>query len=160
MRLRLDIAWDVATAVDLLNALVRANVRLLRAMRLPLLALSGVVYQAEPWGQEVWLDATTCLSLGVGDCEDLAAWRAAELLVYGEQAILPGDPGEGHPGPFEASVFLRDQGGGLYHAMVRVTCSDGHTWIEDPSAMLGMRGVPRITRERWRLAGVTPRVQI
>ena len=91
---------------------------------LPLLFKSGVKYQEEPPGQEDWQDVLTTLSLKIGDCEDLACWRAAELRVrYGIQA----EP---------VFIFkLRPNGGYLYHILVRLP--DGR--IEDPSRTLGMR---------------------
>jgi len=45
----------------------------------PLLYRSGIHYMEEPSGQEEWQDVPTLLRMGVGDCEDLATWRAAEL---------------------------------------------------------------------------------
>jgi len=56
---------------------------------------------------------------GGGDCEDLAAWRAAELRIAGEPARV---------------VVVRSAPGVL-HAVVRR--ANGR--IEDPSRRLGMR---------------------
>jgi hypothetical protein len=90
----------------------------------PLLYQSGVRYEEEPPGQEDWQDIPTTLGLKVGDCEDLACWRAAELQVrFGEKAW---------------PVFRhqkRPNGSYLYHILVRR--ADGR--IEDPSRILGMR---------------------
>jgi hypothetical protein len=85
---------------------------------------SGVFYQEEPAGQEDWQDAPSTLRLGNGDCEDLAAWRAAELRVrYGIQA--------------RPSFLWRRKAGGSYLYHIQVAHPDGRT--EDPSRRLGMR---------------------
>lgn len=90
----------------------------------PLLYRSGVRYQEEPKGQEDWQDVPTTIGMGIGDCEDLACWRAAELAVrYGIQA---------------RPIFKeqrREDGSFLYHIVVRYP--DGRE--EDPSRILGMR---------------------
>jgi hypothetical protein len=109
----------------LLAALTQIDCEYLRAYpKTPLLYASGVRYEEEPPGQEDWQDIPTCLRLGIGDCEDLACWRAAELRVrYNVQA---------------APTFIwkrRPEGGYLYHIQVRYP--DGR--IEDPSRRLGMR---------------------
>ena len=91
---------------------------------IPLLYESGVRYEEEPPGQEDWQDCLTCIKLRVGDCEDLACWRAAELQVrYGIMA---------------QPTFIwkvRPNGGYLYH--IQVKYPDGR--IEDPSRRLGMK---------------------
>lgn len=85
---------------------------------------AGVRYQEEPPGQEDWQDIPTTLKLGIGDCEDIACWRAAELRV--REGIMA-----------EPTFIwkLRPNGGYLYHILVRYP--DGR--IEDPSRTLGMR---------------------
>lgn len=113
------------TLRTLLFALMRADELYLRTHPdTPLLYQSGVRYQEEPPGQEDWQDIPTCLQLKIGDCEDLACWRAAELRVrYGIQAV---------------PTFIwkkRSNGGYLYHILVKYP--DGR--IEDPSRTLGMR---------------------
>lgn len=80
---------------------------------------SGVRYRPEP--DDTWSDVPACLLAGWADCEDLAAWRAAELRIAGVRAwpfarLEPGLPV-------------------LYHALVR-TPDD----TEDPSRLLGMKG--------------------
>jgi len=55
-----------------------------------------------------------------GDCEDLSAWRVAELRLGGVRAI----------------PWVVQSGNRLYHVQVRYP--DGT--IEDPSRRLGMRG--------------------
>jgi hypothetical protein len=55
---------------------------------LPKLYESGVRYEREPWpkGVEEFADIVTILRRGWGDCDDLCAARAAELLEEGEPA--------------------------------------------------------------------------
>lgn len=77
---------------------------------------SGVVYRGEPVGTEEWLTIPEILARGAGDCEDLSAWRAAELREQGEPAV----------------VEVRHNSIGSYHAVVRR--ADGT--IEDPSKIL------------------------
>lgn len=98
--------------------LVRPNVELIRACCLPRLYESGIRYQREPRGKEVWQAARSLLLTRRGDCEDLAAYLAAELRVYDGR---------------DASVVIRPNRSGGYHAVV--SC-DGE--ILDPSARLGM----------------------
>lgn len=90
----------------------------------PWLYHSGVKYQEEPIGQEEWQDIPTTLRLGMADCEDLAAWRAAEMVVRQNINAKP--------------VFIeqrRKDGGYLYHIVV---LKPDRT-IEDPSRVLGMK---------------------
>ena len=79
----------------------------------PPLYKSGLVYRPEEVGHEEWQNAVELLRSGEGDCEDLAAYRAAELRMQGEPATV-------------AIVRTRR---GTYHAVVRR--ADGTT--EDPS---------------------------
>ena len=85
----------------------------------PALYASGVRYREEP--DDTWSDVPACLLARLGDCEDLAAWRAAELRIAGTDAwpfarLEPGRPV-------------------LYHALVRTPSG-----VEDPSRLLGMKG--------------------
>jgi len=93
---------------------------------LPALYSSGVRYRREPAGSERWLRPSTVRSVGAGDCEDLAAWRTAELIVTGQ------DPA--------SRMSLVRTGPAMLHAIVRR--GDGR--IEDPSALLGM--VPSMSK--------------
>ena len=109
----------------LLMALMYVDMAYLRANPgVPGIYESGVRYEEEPPGQEDWQDIPTCLRMRVGDCEDLACWRAAEYRVrHGINAV---------------PIFKytkRPSGGYLYHIMVQLP--DGR--IEDPSRRLGMR---------------------
>ena len=74
---------------------------------------------------EHWQDIPHIIEAGMGDCEDLACWRVAELR---------------HVAGIRARPFItwRKSGKGSlrYHALVK--WPDGR--IEDPSLALGMRG--------------------
>lgn len=88
---------------------------------LPSLYESGARYEREH-GTENWLLPSQVIAAGRGDCEDLAAYRAAELRVSGE------DP--------DASAHVIRSGPRTWHAVV--ARGDGTT--EDPSRRLGMNG--------------------
>lgn len=125
----------------LLEALVKVDVIEMRVKRLPDLYTSGVRYEAEPAGQENWQDAFQLMHKKRGDCEDLAAYRAAELRVK-------------HNIPARA-IFIFAQRGRLqlYHCRVRYPAPPagsasfvapsavmvGAEYEEDPSVVLGMR---------------------
>jgi hypothetical protein len=120
-----------SAAADILNALVRCNVRWILAQRaagkpIPLLYESGVRYQAEPWrGQEEFADIPTVYARKWGDCDDLAPWRVAELrAVYREPAKLRVS--------WAVNAAAKQR---LFHITVRR--ADGS--IEDPSRVLGMK---------------------
>lgn len=102
------------------QALVTLAMHDLRAHRLPPLYSAGVRYRREPPGQEVWQLPSQTAERGFGDCEDLSAWRVAELRLAGEAA----------------KIVFRKSGRNLWHALVRRANGD----LEDPSAKLGMRG--------------------
>lgn len=107
----------------LLEALTRANQTLLSTYRLPKLYESKVRYVPEH-GKEVWQDIPNIIKQTYGDCEDLAAWRTAELRQQG----IPAKP----------HITWRPTPTGLMlHAVVALP--DGR--IEDPSEALGMGGV-------------------
>lgn len=106
----------------MLFGLQRASQANLREVNLPPLYRSGVRYKEEPIGRERWQLPSETYSRGEGDCEDLAAWRAAELVVSGEDT--------------RARAILRWLRPGLMHCLV--LRSGGKT--EDPSKVLGMNG--------------------
>ena len=85
----------------------------------PRLYESGVIYRKE--ARDTWRHADDVLCSGGGDCEDLAAWRVAELRVSGD------DP--------DAYVYVYQSGPHRYHAVV----ARGSGRIEDPSLILGMQ---------------------
>lgn len=123
-----------------LRGVVACNRVLLRQAKasgqpLPRLYDSGVRWRREPWAGrfEEFADIETVLSRGWGDCDDLAAWRIAEL----QEAGVPAD--------FLIKWRVDHQGRAkMYHAMVRVRPRlDPKTKritgpIEDPSIRLGM----------------------
>lgn len=87
---------------------------------------AGVRYQREPLGFEKWKTIPIVRRDGHGDCEDLAAWRAAELTVK-------------HGIPARPKWVLQPTGGTgirLYHIIVQFP--NGTT--DDPSKRLGMKG--------------------
>jgi hypothetical protein len=103
-----------------LRGLVEASYEQMRCRPLPALYASGVRYQREP-GREEWQTAEETYGRKHGDCEDLTAYRCAELWIAGERGARP------HcyaPRP------------GLIHCVVRR--ADGT--LEDPSKRLGMKG--------------------
>lgn len=110
----------------LLEALIKCNLIYLASHPLtPELYKSGVRYQREPRGKEEWQDIPTALKLLRGDCEDLAAWRVAELRYKGIFA-------KGHLKWYHSKSAIVT----LYHVLVKHP--DGT--IEDPSKRLGMKG--------------------
>jgi hypothetical protein len=111
-----------------LAATVLCNLHQMRCTPVPRLYESGVRYQREhclavnvPETCERFLTALQLLAERVGDCDDLASFRCAELIHTGE------DTGA-------TARAVRTQSG--WHAIVR----RGNGMIEDPSAKLGMRG--------------------
>ncbi len=140
-----DDAQHFAPLQILLEGLTKVNeyhIRrsLVQGVPIPPLYVSGVIYKEEKPGHEDWPDVIRVLKNGWGDCEDLAAWRAAELRVFG----IPADPvikwqwiprdkmiQAGYP-----KHLVPGKGVWLVHCLVRYP--DGT--IEDPSKMLGMGG--------------------
>lgn len=112
---------EVSAALCGLTALARVQLDAAERAGAPVPALyaSGVRYQREP-GTEVWMGPRDVLRRGYGDCEDLAAWRAAELQRQGIQARAICYA----PRPL------------LIHCVVQLP--DGRR--EDPSRALGMGG--------------------
>jgi hypothetical protein len=103
----------------LLNRLVAIDLHLMRTRRLPTLYSSGVRYGREKKrGTEHWQAADELIKSGVGDCEDLACYRVAELRANGEYANV--------------RLTKRRK---TWHVTVRR--EDGT--VEDPSRRLGMQ---------------------
>lgn len=120
-RLTLTIALGSLTSVQVfLHALQLVDQNQLRSGRYPSLYKSGVRYEKEPPGVEDWQTVSRMYRSKVADCEDIAAWRAAELVVSGE------DP--------KARAVLKRVRPGLIHCLVR----RGTGQMEDPSRVLGM----------------------
>lgn len=115
-RQTLGVMLDLMTKIDVLFLLAHPET--------PSIYQSGVRYMEEPPGQEDWQDIPTCIKMGIADCEDLACWRAAELIVR-------------HRIPAKAvwRAFPRQDGSTLFHILVQYP--NGR--LEDPSRILGMR---------------------
>lgn len=109
-----------AELVAALAGLQRAAEVDLRCHALPSLYDSGVRYRRERPMAEHWQLPSQTIVAGVGDCEDLSAWRAAELKNAGENAEI---------------VLIRAKPR-LWHVAVRRESGA----IEDPSRILGMQG--------------------
>jgi len=113
----------------LLEALCQVNLTWLASHpRTPPLYKSSVIYVPEK-GTEIWRDIPTILEKKVGDCEDLACYRVAELRYSGVNAR-----------PY--IKWRRFKGTWRYHAVVWLPGGR----IEDPSLALGMSDHP-ITRK-------------
>lgn len=107
---------------SLLEGLCKANMAYIRLVGAPPIYKSGVRYVAEQ-SAENWLTIPYLLQKGQGDCEDLAAWRAAELRCQGVNAI--------------PDIRARQMPSGVWRAHAIVRLPDGST--EDPSLALGMK---------------------
>lgn len=122
--------YKFAVLKHLLDALTMADVAyLLAEPHTPNLYESGVRYVEEPAGRDEWQDIPDTIERRTGDCEDLAAWRVAELRVRFNE------PEATHRITVDE---LPDGQGRLvttYH--IAVLRKDGST--EDPSRRLGMR---------------------
>lgn len=106
--------------------LIDTNVVFLSTHRnVPSLYRSGVVYKEEPFGLEDFFDVPTILQQGHADCEDLAAWRAAEYRMagYWSDVVVTWEAIELDSGDIDI----------LFH--VRTNSQFG---LEDPSEVLGM----------------------
>lgn len=82
-----DVGLSMRTMYHLVWCLVQCNREWLRTHpETPLLINSGVVYDrmtppvGDSCGDDKWQDIATTLALRKGDCDDLAAWRCAELI--------------------------------------------------------------------------------
>lgn len=118
----------------------------------PPLYASGVRYQEDPPGREDWRDCWAVLDRGVGDCDQVVAWRVAELRAAGEFAEpvikwqqIPREVALqlGYP-----SNMIPEGGIAMVHCAVRLKKptqwsyydQDSGAIIEDPSKILGMGG--------------------
>jgi len=128
-----------AESVEALGAmaagLVQVNLSYLRnhpeTPKLYALAKQGRVrYQPEPIGKEEWCNIPQVIKQGWGDCEDLAAFRCAELISRGVLAV--------------PNISWRADGPQtIYHVtvLIGIRKQDKNSYIEeDPSKILGMRG--------------------
>lgn len=112
----------LAEGLVLLNVWMFEHADSVGGIEMPPLYSTGVVYRREPSGREWWQavsDVLGVISKRSGDCEDLAAFRAAELRYY-----------EG----IDARVAVVQTKRGSYHAVVEYP--DGTR--EDPSRVLAI----------------------
>lgn len=115
-RLLAAVPFKPETLARLVDGLALAN---LDGPRVPPLYSSGIRYRREPKGKEQWLLASEVVRAGAGDCEDLTAYRLAELWRDGSAA---------------RSRVTMSRDSKLAHVLVEH--ADGS--LEDPSALLGM----------------------
>lgn len=134
MLARLSVPNDPRLLEAALSSIVETSRLEIRRGSIPPLYKSGVVYRPEPAGQENWQSASETLRLGYGDCEDLVAWRVAELLEGGTDA--------------RARVLAIRPG--LWHVVVEY----GDGWREDPSAVLGMYNFQRRNERTKKMSGI------
>jgi hypothetical protein len=121
LTVQLRVPADIGAIEAAVEGLTALNYALMHTARVggggfPSLYRSGVVYRREQPGREEWQTAIDLLRGLAGDCEDLAAYRAAELRCEGEPA----------------TVAIKRTKRGSYHAVVRR--ADGT--YEDPSRIL------------------------
>ena len=91
--------------------------------QIPALYSGKIRYEREPIRRENWQAALETAVRGYGDCEDLSAYRVAELRAKGILAF---------PVVKQVSPTLR-------HVMVRYLDPRTQQWVsEDPSRKLGM----------------------
>jgi hypothetical protein len=125
LHIRMNVPPVPAALEAVAEGLVLLNVWMLqfasnRGVDLPPLYESGVVYRREPRGREWWANANDVLGLvqsRSGDCEDVSAFRAAELRLYEDDYAV---------------VRVVRTSRGTFHAIVQH--EDGT--IEDPSREL------------------------
>jgi hypothetical protein len=119
-----------------LQTLVSINIWQLRQKNYPLLYKSGIFYRTKPPAVE-WHDIPTLLRWGFGDCKDLVAYRIAELKHYYRIDCKPCIKWK-----FIEMPMIDERGLKYYQTVllihVMVLWPDGR--IEDPSAILGMKG--------------------
>lgn len=152
----------VAPIVLALEAMIAINLwHMRRAFRrtqlgigtpVPPLYASGVYYEEDPPGREDWRDCYVVLARGKGDCDNLVAWRVAELKAAGfnaepvikyqhisrEDMIRMGYPANkvGDQGILMIHCAVRGPRG----CLVNPTQQADGTWVEDVSKNLGMGG--------------------
>jgi hypothetical protein len=95
-------------------------------------------------GGERFRDIGRIIENGVGDCDNIAAWRAAELRQHGVKAS-----------PY-ITWRKRFDGGYTYHVLVRWPDNT----LEDPSLLLGMGGADRKADRDIQIAQNAERVQM
>ncbi|MEW6713162.1 MAG: hypothetical protein AB1403_25300, partial [Candidatus Riflebacteria bacterium] len=119
MKATINIGKNPESWKKFLFQLMKTNLDVIKRHGLPLLYSAGVKYQPE-FMTENWQDAEETYIKGFGDCEDLAAWRAAELQLSGVNA---------YPDIIHKPTKHNSKN---YHAIVRLPNGK----IEDPSVLL------------------------
>lgn len=109
-----------------LETLCQINVWHQQQQKMEPLYLSGVRYQAEPPGEEEWLDTVTLRKKKRGDCEDIACDRIGELRHQMKIAAVP------------AIKWKNFNVGNKIITLVHVLVLWPDGRIEDPSKVLGM----------------------
>lgn len=127
---RLELNRALTVLVEMNLAIYKRARQLGVRNRIPPLYRSGVRYVREPDGREWWQTILDNLRERQGDCEDLGAARAAELIDTGE------DP--------HAKAEAIQTGPLMFHAIT--VRSSGE--LEDPSAALGMNPLNLAARRR------------
>jgi predicted transglutaminase-like cysteine proteinase len=122
VRVTIAVGQDPAEIRAAVLGLAAISLAQMRLRALPRLYDGSIRYAREPAGRERWQTARETAQRGQGDCEDLAAYRVAELHRAGETAAT-----------IIAKVIRPNE---LMHIMVRRANGS----IEDPSAYLGMKG--------------------
>ena len=114
-----------------LRGVVLSNQVLIRERKklgkpIPPLYKSGVRYEREPWDHvEEFADILTVLRRGWGDCDDLAAWRVAELRESGETGA-------------DIRIYWRPKKKPNSPLMMHVQVRRANGAVEDPSRFLGL----------------------
>lgn len=132
--------WRFGPILIALECLTRINQWHFRRGIVPPLLEAGVRYQEEPPGREDWDDAPTVAERGWGDCEDLAAYFAAEMReLHGiaAECVIKHKfitAQEMHRSGYKGRIPLD----GIYLVHVLVRMPNGK--IIDPSRILGMKG--------------------
>lgn len=122
----------VAEGLVRLNVWMFEHAESVSGIEMPPLYGSPIVYRREPRGREWWESAADVASVATGksgDCEDLAAFRCAELRYYEDT-------------PCRVKVVTTKRGS--FHAVVEYP--DGT--IEDPSRVLVMLERARKSKSR------------
>lgn len=117
----------LAETIPELEALVyglgaQSFVQMAAGENIPPLYSGRIVYRREPARREDWQSAAETVRRGYGDCEDLVAYRIAEL----RRAGIPAWP---------KITAINPQ---LRHVQLVRRNPDGQWVIEDPSRQLGM----------------------
>lgn len=146
-----DAPQAVALAArGVLLSVVLLNILLMRTARkcgqpLPKLYRSGVRFEPEP-NQGKWEDFADCntvISRGWGDCDDLVAYRVAELRESGEDSKASIKVYWRHMRDADGRPMFKPNGTPMrvFHAQVRrgnKRDRNGKGLVEDPARLLGM----------------------